>query len=119
MNRYWITVATFAAGLCLELAGSVSGWMWLDFLGSLAQGAAFGAAIGVPSWSWIDARSRAVDVPAPRLCACGHDAVFHGPTVCFVSACACRALERMVVDAQPVQDVMPTITGQKRAGGQW
>ena len=25
----------------------------------------------------------------------------------------------LYVDAQPVQDVMPTITGQKRAGGQW
>ena len=119
MNRYWITVATFAAGLCLELAGSVSGWTWLDFLGSLTQGAAFGAAIGVPSWSWIDARSRDVDAPAPRLCACGHDAVFHGSMGCFVSACACMASHRMVVDAQPVKDVMPTITGQKREGGHW
>ena len=119
MNRYWITVATFAAGLCLELAGSVSGWPSPDIHKNLKQGKEYGAAIGVPSWSWIDARSRAVDAPAPRLCACGHDAVFHGSTVCFVSACACRALERMVVDAQPVQDVMPTITGQKRAGGHW
>ena len=115
MNRYLLVFAAFILGCGLEVVGFLAGWPWVDVLGSLAQGAAFGVAIGAPSGTWIRPDNGKPDLSSPVPCRCGHDLIYHTTIGCYEDRCRCQASRHDVLKMAPVQDVLHPINPRGRA----